>query len=80
MGQKAGHLSLGIGKAAAATITIIPEDYKGALCARARSVHDAARGVAGRKVVFSDLCDVIEGAVIKRAAMDRDYGRSARGR
>ena len=27
MGQKAGHLSLGIGKAGAATLTLIPEDY-----------------------------------------------------
>jgi len=28
MGQKAGHLALGIGKAAAATVTIIPEEFK----------------------------------------------------
>jgi 6-phosphofructokinase 1 len=29
MGRAAGHLALGIGKAAAATITIIPEEFKG---------------------------------------------------
>src|SRR5208283_514795 len=27
MGRKAGHLALGIGKAAGATITLIPEEY-----------------------------------------------------
>lgn len=29
MGRKAGHLALGIGKAAGATITIIPEEFRG---------------------------------------------------
>ncbi len=29
MGRKAGHLALGIGKAAGATLTIIPEEYSG---------------------------------------------------
>ncbi|HEY2955374.1 MAG TPA: diphosphate--fructose-6-phosphate 1-phosphotransferase [Candidatus Eisenbacteria bacterium] len=29
MGRKAGHLALGIGKAAAATITLIPEEFRG---------------------------------------------------
>ncbi len=29
MGRAAGHLALGIGKAAAATLTIIPEEYRG---------------------------------------------------
>ncbi len=29
MGRKAGHLALGIGKAAGATLTIIPEEFKG---------------------------------------------------
>jgi len=29
MGRKAGHLALGIGKAAAATVTIIPEEFPG---------------------------------------------------
>lgn len=30
MGRKAGHLALGIGKAAGATLTLIPEDFNGA--------------------------------------------------
>ncbi|HNP61346.1 MAG TPA: diphosphate--fructose-6-phosphate 1-phosphotransferase [Nitrospirales bacterium] len=30
MGRKAGHLALGIGKAAGATLTLIPEEFKGA--------------------------------------------------
>ena len=29
MGRKAGHLALGIGKAAGATLTLIPEEFKG---------------------------------------------------
>src|SRR5262249_61835601 len=29
MGRAAGHLALGIGKAAAATLTIIPEEFRG---------------------------------------------------
>ena len=29
MGRKAGHLALGIGKAAGATLTIVPEEFKG---------------------------------------------------
>jgi 6-phosphofructokinase 1 len=28
MGRKAGHLALGIGKAAGATLTLIPEEFK----------------------------------------------------
>ena len=30
MGRKAGHLALGIGKAAGATLTLIPEEFAGA--------------------------------------------------
>lgn len=56
MGQKAGHLTLGIGKAAAATLTIIPEEYK------------------GKKLVFSELCDMLQAAIHKRAANGREYG------
>src|SRR5437763_1755501 len=29
MGRAAGHLALGIGKAAAATLTVIPEEFRG---------------------------------------------------
>lgn len=56
MGRKAGHLALGIGKAAGATLTIIGEEF-------------------GREIIaFSDICDIVEGAIIKRRAMGRHYG------
>jgi ATP-dependent phosphofructokinase / diphosphate-dependent phosphofructokinase len=56
MGRKAGHLALGIGKAAGATLTIIGEEF-------------------GReKITFSDICDIVETAIIKRRAMDRYHG------
>src|SRR5262249_12435347 len=47
MGRKAGHLALGIGKAAEATVTIIGEEFR----------RDA--------VPFSEICDIVEGAIIK---------------
>ncbi len=56
MGRKAGHLALGIGKAAGATLTIIGEEFE--------------RG----RVAFSEICDIVEGAIIKRRAMNRPYG------
>src|SRR5688572_16411211 len=56
MGRKAGHLALGIGKAAGATLTLIAEEYP--------SPH----------VPFATLCDIVEGAIIKRRAMGRHFG------
>ena len=56
MGRKAGHLALGIGKAAGATLTIIGEEFD------------------RRHVAFSEICDIVEGAIIKRRAMMRPYG------
>jgi ATP-dependent phosphofructokinase / diphosphate-dependent phosphofructokinase len=57
MGRKAGHLALGIGKAAGATLTIIGEEF------------------IGREIVaFSDICDIVEGAIIKRRAMSKPFG------
>ncbi|MDX1393702.1 MAG: diphosphate--fructose-6-phosphate 1-phosphotransferase [Gemmatimonadota bacterium] len=56
MGRKAGHLSLGIGKAAGATLTLIPEEFE--------------RGSFDLDLV----CDVLEGAILKRLAMGRPYG------
>jgi 6-phosphofructokinase 1 len=57
MGRKAGHLALGIGKAAGATLTIIGEEFKGR-----------------ETVAFSDICDIVEGAIIKRRAMGKPFG------
>ncbi len=56
MGRKAGHLALGIGKAAGATLTIIAEE-----CETPR-------------VPFAAICDIVEGAIIKRRAMGRHFG------
>jgi len=50
MGRTAGHLALGMGKAAGATLTIIPEEFTG-------PVHLEA------------VCDILEGAVLKRKAL-----------
>jgi ATP-dependent phosphofructokinase / diphosphate-dependent phosphofructokinase len=56
MGRKAGHLALGIGKAAGATLTVIGEEFK-------------------REVIsFSYICDIVEGAIIKRLALGRPFG------
>jgi 6-phosphofructokinase len=56
MGRKAGHLTLGIGKAAAATLMVIAEEFP------------------AETVAFSEICDIVEGAMIKRRAMGSDYG------
>ena len=56
MGRKAGHLALGIGKAAGATLTVIGEEFPDAT------------------VPFAHICDIVEGAIIKRRAMGRNFG------
>lgn len=56
MGRPTGHLTLGIGKAASATCTIIPEEFR----------RD--------RVSLSEICDVVEGTIIKRRAMGRAHG------
>ncbi|MDT5263091.1 MAG: ATP-dependent phosphofructokinase / diphosphate-dependent phosphofructokinase, partial [Acidobacteriota bacterium] len=56
MGRPTGHLTLGIGKAASATCTIIPEEFR------------------RERVSLSDICDVVEGTIIKRRAMNRPHG------
>jgi 6-phosphofructokinase 1 len=56
MGRKAGHLALGIGKAAGATVTLIAEEWPSTY------------------VPFATICDIVEGAIIKRRAMGRHFG------
>ncbi len=56
MGRKAGHLALGIGMAAGATLTIIPEEFP--------------EGTISLK----EVCDVLEGAMLKRRTMGRRDG------
>ena len=56
MGRKAGHLALGIGKAAGATLTVIGEEFR------------------NEKASIETICDILEGAIIKRMAMGRNNG------
>jgi len=56
MGRKAGHLALGIGKAAGATLTIIAEEF------------------GSKQITIKEVCDVLEGAIIKRKARGREDG------
>ncbi|MGQ9462904.1 MAG: diphosphate--fructose-6-phosphate 1-phosphotransferase [Candidatus Fervidibacter sp.] len=56
MGRKAGHLALGIGKAAGATITVIGEEFP------------------KEKITLAEVCDVLEGAILKRRALGRKDG------
>ena len=60
MGRKAGHLALGIGKAAGATLTLVPEEFT------ARSASGAVR--------LREVVDTLTGAVIKRLAHGRPDG------
>ncbi len=63
MGRKAGHLALGIGKAAGATVTIIPEEFT----QKDKDGNDT-------KVEFDDIINTLVGAIIKRRASDRGHG------
>lgn len=56
MGRRTGHLALGIGQSAGATITIIPEDFE------------------EEKVPLEKVLAILEGSIIKRMSMGRDYG------
>jgi 6-phosphofructokinase len=56
MGRPTGHLTLGIGKAASVTCTVIPEEFP------------------SKTISLSDIADIIEGSIIKRRAMGRNYG------
>jgi 6-phosphofructokinase len=56
MGRSAGHLALGIGSAAGATLTVIGEEFR------------------EKNIKFSHLCDILEGAIIKRRLLGKDYG------
>jgi 6-phosphofructokinase len=56
MGRQAGHLALGIGKAAGATLTIIGEEF------------------TDKHIPFAHICDIVEGAIIKRRASGRAFG------
>jgi 6-phosphofructokinase 1 len=61
MGRPTGHLTLGIGSAASATCTVIPEEF-------------GPEEFPRRAIRLADICDIIEGAIIKRRAMGKGYG------
>lgn len=56
MGRPTGHLTLGIGFAASATCTIIPEEF------------------GGKRITLSDICDIVEGSILKRRDAGKGYG------
>jgi ATP-dependent phosphofructokinase / diphosphate-dependent phosphofructokinase len=58
MGRKAGHLGLGIGKAAGATLTIIPEEFQ----------------TNSGPIRLDHVTDILAGAIVKRKSMQRDDG------
>ncbi len=58
MGRSAGHLALGIGKAAGATLTLIPEEFGG---------EDVT-------VTTEQIADILEGSILKRLSMERGFG------
>jgi ATP-dependent phosphofructokinase / diphosphate-dependent phosphofructokinase len=62
MGRAAGHLALGIGKASAATLTVIPEEF---------GLNEAGKP---NKIPFKHLCDILLGTIIKRMANNKHYG------
>lgn len=64
MGRAAGHLALGIGKAAAAHLTIVPEEFD----------HRPAKEDGSGRVSFDEIVDMIIGTMLKRRSMDREYG------
>jgi 6-phosphofructokinase 1 len=58
-GRQAGHLALGIGKGAGASISLIPEEFA---------------KVRGRTVPLAVVVDTLAGAVLKRLALGRPDG------
>jgi 6-phosphofructokinase 1 len=62
MGRAAGHLALGIGKASAATVTIIPEEF------------GFGADHKPNKIPFKRLIDTILGTIIKRVENKKNYG------
>ncbi|HAR43171.1 MAG TPA: 6-phosphofructokinase, partial [Bdellovibrionales bacterium] len=58
MGRKAGHLALGMGKSAGATLTLITEEFS----------------KAGEPVKLNAVVDTLAGAIIKRLSYGRRHG------
>jgi 6-phosphofructokinase 1 len=66
MGRKAGHLALGIGKAAGATLTLVPEEFGGELI-RFRAIVDTLVGAVIKRLSYGrrdGVAVVAEGVVL----------------
>jgi ATP-dependent phosphofructokinase / diphosphate-dependent phosphofructokinase len=66
MGRKAGHLALGIGKAAGATLTLIPEEFEGQRI-RLKSVVDTLAGAMIKRLSYGrrdGVAVIAEGLVL----------------
>ncbi len=67
MGRKAGHLALGIGKAAGATLTLIPEEYLGQKV-RFRAIVDTLVGAVIKRLSYGrrdGVAVIAEGLVLE---------------
>jgi 6-phosphofructokinase len=72
MGRKAGHLALGIGKAAGATLTLIPEEFEGKQI-RLKSVVDTLAGAIIKRLSYGHrdgVAVIAEGLVLDIAPED----------
>ena len=71
MGRKAGHLALGIGKAAGATLTLIPEEFSKPI--RLRTIVDTLVGAIVKRLSYGrrdGVAIVAEGVVLDVDASD----------
>ncbi len=85
MGRKAGHLALGVGKAAGATITLIPEEFS-TRPLRLRTLVDTLAGAIIKRLALGrrdGVAVIAEGVVLDVAPEDlaalRDVVRDAHG-
>src|ERR1043165_2498002 len=62
MSRAAGHLALGIGKAGAATLTLIPEEFPN------------PKDFPDKRLTVDRLCNIIIGSIIKRKSQGAHYG------
>jgi 6-phosphofructokinase 1 len=85
MGRKAGHLALGIGKAAGATLTLIPEEFAGRQI-RLKTIVDTLVGAIIKRLSYGrrdGVAVIAEGLVLDLAPQDlaklEDVERDAHG-
>ena len=79
MGRKAGHLALGIGKAAGATLTLIPEEFATHPVRLTRIVDTLAGAVLKRRSYdrLDGVAVIAEGLVLDMDARDLDHIENA---